>query len=138
MTNEIKDQIIAAANRRCSGIPTLSDTPNGFEVTIPGLYSSEPEEDGIEGDPSLRDEIAAILAARREDGMLNPDKAGEDYDVNWSEDGGNSRSFIEIVERSFTCEDCCDDFLPSFGFCADDMTLCRDCAAKDEQEAAVA
>ncbi len=130
MTQKLKAEIIAAADRRSRGIPELQETPCGFVLTIVGLNSDEPEEDGDEDDPSLRDEVEQLIAANPDRDALNP--GNQDYEVLWTDPEGNE-TYIEIKALWMKCEDCGARFLPSHGFCADDMVLCRTCAAKDAE-----
>lgn len=128
MTQALKDEIIAAADRRSRGIPTLEETPYGFRLTVVGLNSDEPEEDGDEDEPSLRDEVEQLIASHPDPDALNP--GNTDYEVLWTDPEGNE-TYIDINARYEKCEDCGAKLLPSQGFCADDTTLCRACAAKD-------
>jgi hypothetical protein len=132
MTNELKAEIIAAADRRSRGIPELQETPYGFVLTIVGLNSDEPEEDAEEdGDePSLRDEVEQLIASHHDPDALNP--GNTDYEVLWTDPEGNE-TYIEIKALWMRCDDCGTRFMPSHGFCADDTSLCRACAANDAE-----
>ena len=131
MTPELKAEIIAAADRRSRGIPELQETPYGFVLTIVGLNSDEPEEDGGEDDPSLRDEVEQLIGMNPDPDALNP--GNQDYEVLWTDPEGNE-TYIEIKALWMKCEDCGKHFLPSHGFCADDMVLCASCAAKEAED----
>lgn len=131
MNSILKDEIIAAADRRSRGIPVLEETAYGFRLTIVGLNSDEPEEDGDEDEPSLRDEVEQLIASHPDPDALNP--GNTDYEVLWTDPEGN-KAYIDINALWMKCEDCGTRFLPSHGFCADDMVLCAPCAAKDAEE----
>jgi hypothetical protein len=131
MTQELKDKIIAAADRRSRGIPRLEETPYGCKLTIVGLNSDEPEEDGDEDEPSLRDEVEQLISSHPDPDALNP--ANTDYEVLWTDPEGNE-TYIDLNAIWMKCEDCGKRFLPTHGFCADDMVLCAGCAAKDAEE----
>jgi hypothetical protein len=92
MTQELKDKIIAAADRRSRGIPTLEETPHGLKLTIVGLNSDEPEEDGDEDEPSLRDEVEQLISS-------HPDPDALNCEVLWTDPEGNE-TYIAIG-RSF-------------------------------------
>ena len=130
MTQELKDKIIAAANGRSRGIPTLEETQYGFKLTIVGLNYSEPEEDGDPEDPSLRDEVERLIATNPDPDALNP--GNTDYEVLWTDPEGDE-SYLDINALWMTCEGCETRFLPSHGFCADDMVLCARCARESDE-----
>ena len=96
MTQELRDAIIAAADQRSTGIPTLTETAYGFQLTIVGLNSDEPDEDGAEDDPSLRDEVERLIASQP-DPDAYPGNA--DYEVLWTDPEGN-KTYIDLTRRS--------------------------------------